>query len=160
MAGSSTVLLHGNVRYVLQVSTHTSHSDVLVVANFLPQNWNWFMWCETGWCNRHYRNCVTQSHTVSHTVSHCILVWYLDVFFHHYSTLQLKNSFPYVGLRLASTLCIAFLRKKKCFWSTPLNGSSDIGTYRVAAAITKFAGGSTKYFGTYHAEVSTKPKKI
>ena len=30
----------------------------------------------------------------------------------------------------------------------------------MAAAIIQFAGGSTKYFGTYHAEVSTKPKKI
>ena len=27
-----------------------------------------------------------------------------------------------------------------------------VGTYRVAAAITQFAGDSTKYFGTYHAE--------
>ena len=32
------------------------------------------------------------------------------------------------------------------------------GTYRVAAAITHFAGGSTKYFGTYHAEFP-KPKR-
>ena len=32
------------------------------------------------------------------------------------------------------------------------------GTYRVAAAITQFTGGSTKYFGTYHAEFP-KPKR-
>ena len=31
-------------------------------------------------------------------------------------------------------------------------------TYRVAAAITQFAGGSTKYFGTNHAEFP-KPKR-
>ena len=31
-------------------------------------------------------------------------------------------------------------------------------TYRVAAAITQFTGGSTKYFGTYHAEFP-KPKR-
>ena len=38
----------------------------------------------------------------------------------------------------------------------PINGSSDT-TYRVAAAITQFAGGSTKYFDTNHADL--KPKK-
>ena len=38
-----------------------------------------------------------------------------------------------------------------------LNEGSD-GTYRVAAAFTKFTGGSTKYFGTYHAEFP-KPKR-
>ena len=32
------------------------------------------------------------------------------------------------------------------------------GTYRVAAAITQFAGGNTKYFGTYHVEFP-KPKR-
>ena len=52
---------------------------------------------------------------------------------------------------------MAFLLKKKCFQSAPINGGSD-STYRVAAAITEFAGGSKKYFGTYHAEF-TKPKK-
>ena len=52
---------------------------------------------------------------------------------------------------------MAFLRKEKCFWSAPINEDSD-GTYRVAAAFTQFAGGSTKYFGTYHAEFP-KPKR-
>ena len=46
---------------------------------------------------------------------------------------------------------MAFLRKEKCFWSAPVNEGSD-GTYKVAATITQFAGGSTKYFGTYPAE--------
>ena len=46
---------------------------------------------------------------------------------------------------------MAFLLKEKCFQSAPINGGSD-GTYRVAAAITQFASGSTKYFGTYPAE--------
>ena len=46
---------------------------------------------------------------------------------------------------------MAFLLKGKCFRSAPINEGSD-GTYRVAAAITHFAGGSTKYFGTHHAE--------
>ena len=40
---------------------------------------------------------------------------------------------------------------EKCFRSAPINGGSD-GTYRIAAAITQFAGGSTKYFGTHHAQ--------
>ena len=40
---------------------------------------------------------------------------------------------------------MAFLLKEKCFRLPPINGGSD-GTYRVAAAITQFAGGSTKYF--------------
>ena len=52
---------------------------------------------------------------------------------------------------------MAFLLKEKCFQSAPINGGSD-STYRLAAAITEFAGGSKKYFGTYHAEL-TKPKK-
>ena len=52
---------------------------------------------------------------------------------------------------------MAFLLKEKCFQSPPISEGSD-GTYRVAAAITKFAGGSTKYFGTYHAEF-LKPKR-
>ena len=47
--------------------------------------------------------------------------------------------------------------KEKCFWSAPINEGSDC-TYRVAAAFTQFAGGSTKYFGTYHAEFP-KPKR-
>lgn len=34
-----------------------------------------------------------------------------------------------------------------------INGGSD-DTYRVAAAIIQFAGGSTKYFGTVHAELT------
>ena len=51
-----------------------------------------------------------------------------------------------------NTLYIAFLRKEKCFRLPPINRSSDT-TYRMAAAITQFAGGSTKYFGTNHAEL-------
>ena len=39
----------------------------------------------------------------------------------------------------------------------PINGGSD-GTYRIAAAITRFAGGSTQYFGTHHAQFP-KPKR-
>ena len=35
---------------------------------------------------------------------------------------------------------------------TPYNRSSDT-TYRMSVAITKFSGGSTKYFGTNHAEL-------
>ena len=49
------------------------------------------------------------------------------------------------------------LRCFKCFQSALINGGSD-STYRVAVAITEFAGGSKKHFGTYHAEL-TKPKK-
>ena len=41
---------------------------------------------------------------------------------------------------------LGFLRKEKCFRSAPVNEGSD-GTYKVAAAITQFTGGSTKYFG-------------
>ena len=53
---------------------------------------------------------------------------------------------------------MAFLLKEKCFRSAPINEGSD-GTYRVAAAgITQFAGGSTRYFGTNHAEFP-KPKR-
>ena len=52
---------------------------------------------------------------------------------------------------------MAFLRKEKCFRSAPINEGSD-STYRVAAAFTQFAGGSTKYFGTYHAEFP-KPER-
>ena len=52
---------------------------------------------------------------------------------------------------------MAFLRKEKCFRLALGNEGSD-GTYKVAAAITQFAGGSTKYFGTYPAEFS-KPKR-
>ena len=33
------------------------------------------------------------------------------------------------------------------------NGGSD-NTHRVAAAIIQFTGGSTKYFGTFHAELT------
>ena len=33
-----------------------------------------------------------------------------------------------------------------------------VASYRVAAAITQFASGSTKYFSIYHAE-SPKPKR-
>ena len=36
---------------------------------------------------------------------------------------------------------MAFLRKERCFRLAPINGGSD-STYRVAAAITQFAGGS------------------
>ena len=61
------------------------------------------------------------------------------------------------SLRLAKVLCMAFLRKEKCFRSAPYKWGSD-STYRVAAAITQFTGGSTKYFGTYHAEFP-KPKR-
>ena len=46
---------------------------------------------------------------------------------------------------------MAFLQKEKCFRLALGNEGSD-GTYKVAAAITQFAGGSTKYFGTYPAE--------
>ena len=49
----------------------------------------------------------------------------------------------------------SFLRKKKCFQLGPINGSSDT-TYRVAAAITLFTGGSKKYFCAYHAELTPK----
>ena len=35
----------------------------------------------------------------------------------------------------------------------PIIGGSD-GTYKVAAAITQFAGGSKKYLGTNHAELA------
>ena len=52
---------------------------------------------------------------------------------------------------------MAFLLKEKCFWLAPINGGSD-GTYRVAAAITQLAGGSTRYFGTNYAEFP-KPKR-
>ena len=38
-------------------------------------------------------------------------------------------------------------------WLAPINGNSE----GVAAAITQFTGGTTKYFGTYHADL--KPKK-
>ena len=85
-----------------------------------------------------------------------------------------ENTFQYQSLRLAEALCTAFLQKEKCFWSAPINEGSDgtslvprlalawergyDGTYRVAAAFTQFAGGSTKYFGTYHAEFP-KPKR-
>ena len=46
---------------------------------------------------------------------------------------------------------MAFLLKEKCFRSALGNEGSE-GTYRVAAAITQFAGGSTKYFSTNHSE--------
>ena len=38
-------------------------------------------------------------------------------------------------------LDLSFLRKEKCFRLAPMNGGSD-GTYKVAAAITQFTGGS------------------
>jgi len=46
---------------------------------------------------------------------------------------------------------MTFVRKEKCFRSALGNEGSD-GTCKVAAAITQFTGGSTKYFGTYPAE--------
>jgi len=52
---------------------------------------------------------------------------------------------------------MAFLRKEKCFRSALGNEGSD-STYKVAAAITQFTGGSTKYFGIYPAEFP-KPKR-
>ena len=55
--------------------------------------------------------------------------------------INLQYIFQYLSLRLAQTLCMAFLRKEKCFRSAPINGGSD-GTYKMAAAITQFAGGS------------------
>ena len=44
---------------------------------------------------------------------------------------------------MALTFCMTFLQKEKCLRSAPLNGGSD-GTYKVAAAITQFAGGSAR----------------
>ena len=52
---------------------------------------------------------------------------------------------------------MAFLRKEKCFRLALGNEGSDT-TYRIAATITQFAGGSTKYFGTCHAEFP-RPKR-
>ena len=66
---------------------------------------------------------------------------------------HLSISEPKAGI----VLCMAFLLKEKCFWLAPINGGSDC-TDRVAAAITQFAGGSTKYFGTHHAEFP-EPKR-
>ena len=72
-------------------------------------------------------------------------------FIHRHSLHRLDLSIP-----VFETGINAFFRKEKCFRLAPINGSSDT-TYRVAAAITQFTGGSTKYFGTNHAEL--KPKK-
>ena len=76
-------------------------------------------------------------------------------FIHRHSLHRLDLSIPVFETGI-NTLYIAFLRKEKCFRLAPIKGSYDT-TYRVAAAITQFAGGSTKYFGTNHAEL--EPKK-
>ena len=55
-----------------------------------------------------------------------------------------------------STLYV-FSLEENCFWRVPINEGSD-GTYRVAAAITRFTGGSTKYFSTHHVDIP-KPKR-
>ena len=66
---------------------------------------------------------------------------------------HLSTSEPKAGI---STL-YGFSSEGEMFPVGSYKWGSD-GTYRVAAAITQFAGGSTKHFGTYHAEFP-KPKR-
>ena len=65
----------------------------------------------------------------------------------------IQTSEPKAGI---STL-YGFSSEGEMFLVGSYKWGSD-STYRVAAAITQFAGGSTKYFGTYHAEFP-KPKR-
>ena len=65
----------------------------------------------------------------------------------------MKWGMPKAGI---STL-YGFSLEGEMFRSAPINEGSN-GTYKVAAAITQFAGGSTNYFGTYPAEFP-KPKR-
>ena len=54
-------------------------------------------------------------------------------------------------------MCGHFYLENIGSFSDAVNEGTD-STYRVAAAFTQFAGGTTKYFGTYHAEFP-KPKR-
>ena len=73
-------------------------------------------------------------------------------FIHRHSLCRLDLSIPVFETGI-NTLYRAFLQKEKCL--APINGSPNT-TYKVAAAITQFAGGSTKYFCTNHAELKRK----